>query len=144
MVPLSTAAPINARKPGFSALIFPDVQTPTGNSADYQQAAAGDISRMGLVSRTKGIFYGPATMGRGADRTTMAVVAEANDDAGRFLRIVVGSRPLSGSVTQAAKNFGAILLRDGSTHATAQLPPFESDEYAVFAFTKTAILTNKE
>ena len=33
----------------------------------------------------------------------MAVVAQANDDADRFLRMVVGGRPLSGSVMQAAE-----------------------------------------
>ena len=81
---------------------------------------------MGLVvaRRAQGILYGPAASpaaGRGADRTTMAVVAEVNDDAGHFLRMVVGGRPLSGSVIQAAENFGAIPLRDGSMHATAKL-----------------------
>ena len=64
------------------------MKTPTGNSADYKQAAAEDLGRMGLVARTQDIFYGPAT-GRDSDRTTMAVVAEANDDAGRFLRMVL-------------------------------------------------------
>ena len=54
---------------------------------------------MGLIARTRGAFYGPAT-GRDSERKTMAVVAEANDDADRFLRMVVGGRPLSGSVMQ--------------------------------------------
>ena len=129
MVPLSIAALTNARKPGFSTLIFSDVKTPTGNSADYKQAAAEDLGRMGLVARAQEIFYGPAT-GRGADRTTMAVVVEVNDDAGRFLRMVLGGRPLSGSVIQAAENVGAIPLRDGSIHAAAKLLPFDCDEYA--------------
>jgi hypothetical protein len=73
----------------------------------------------------------------------MAVVAEANDDADRFLRMVVGGRPLSGSVMQAAENFGAIPLRDGSMHATAKLPQFDGDEYAVFAFIETVILVDE-
>ena len=89
MVPLSISALTNARKPGFSALIFSDVKTPTGNSADYKQAAAEDLGRMGLVARAQGILYGPATS-RGADRTTMAVVAEVHVGADRFLRMVVG------------------------------------------------------
>ena len=114
----------NARKPGYSALIFSDsdVKTPTDNSADYKQAAAEDLGRMGLA-RTQGIIYGPAT-GRDSDRTTVVVAAEANDGADRFLRMVVGGRPLSGSVMQAAENFGAIPLRDGSMHTTAKLPLF--------------------
>ena len=78
MVPLSVAAITNARKPNFSALIFSDVKAPTGNSADCKHAAAEDLGRMGLVARTEDIFYGPP-MGRGSDRTTMAVVAEIND-----------------------------------------------------------------
>ena len=43
----------------------------------------------------------------------MAVVAEINNDADRYLKIIVNGRPLSGSVMQAATNFGAIPLRDG-------------------------------
>ena len=120
----------NAHKPGFSALIFSDVKTPTGNSADYKQAAAEDLGRMGLITRTQGIFYGPA-MGRDSERTPMAVVVEANDDAGRFLRMVVGGRPSSGSVMQAAENIGAIPLRGGGMTATAKLLPFDGDAYAV-------------
>ena len=60
------------------------MKTPTGNSADYKQEAAEDLGRMDLVARAQGIFYGPAT-GRDSERTTMAVVAETNDDAERFL-----------------------------------------------------------
>ena len=37
MIPLSVAALTNARKSGFSALIFTDVKTFTGNLADYKQ-----------------------------------------------------------------------------------------------------------
>ena len=48
---------------------------------------AEDLGRMGLVAHTQDTFYGPAT-GRDSERTRMAVVAEANDDAGRFLRMV--------------------------------------------------------
>ena len=118
------------------------MKAPTGNSADYKQAAAEDLGRIGLVARTQGIFYGPAA-GRGADRTTMAVVAEVNDDADRFLRMVVGGWPLSGSVIQTAANFGAIPLCDSSTQATAKLLPFDGDEYGVFAFIETVVLVNE-
>ena len=75
---------------------------------------------MGLVARTEGIFYGKLT-GRSSERTTMAVVAEVNDDADRWLRSIVGGRPLAGSVMQAAEHFGAITLRDGSVKAKVQL-----------------------
>ena len=61
MIPLSIAALTNARKSGFPTPTFSDVKTPTDNSADYKQAAADDLGRMGLVARTQGIFYGPAT-----------------------------------------------------------------------------------
>ena len=99
---------------------------------------------MGLVARAEGIFYG-SPMGRGLDRTAMAVVAEINDDADRFLRSVVSGRPLSRSVMQAAANFGTIPLRDGSTQATANklLPPFDGDAYGVFAFIETIVLINE-
>ena len=80
MMRLSAAALVNARKPGFSAFIFSDVKTPTGNSADCKQAAAGDLGQMSLVACTEGIFFGKPT-GRRSERTTMAVVAEVNDDA---------------------------------------------------------------
>ena len=93
-----------------------DVNEPTGNAADYKHAAAEDLGRMGLVARVEDIFYG-SPMGRGSDRTTMAVVAEINDDADRFLRSVVSGRPLSRSVMQTAANFGAIPMRDGSTQS---------------------------
>jgi len=73
----------------------------------------------------------------------MAVVAEVNDDADRFLRMVVGGWPLSSSVMQAAANFGAIPLRDGSMQATAKPPPFDGDEYGVFAFIETVVLVNE-
>ena len=142
MIPLSVAALTNAHKSSFSALISSDVKAPTGNSADYKQAAAGDLGRMGIIARTQGIFYGPPT-GRGSERTTMAVVAEINDDADRFLRMVVGGRPLSSSVMLAAANFGAIPLRDGSTQANAKLLPFDGDEYGVFAFIEPVALVNE-
>ena len=79
---LSVAALTNARKPGFSAFIFSDEKALTGNSADYKYAAAEDLGRTGLLARTEGIFFGPP-MGRGSDCTTMVVVAEVNNDAGR-------------------------------------------------------------
>ena len=50
----------------------------------------------------------------------MAVVAQANDGAGRWLRTVVSGRPLDGSVMQTAGNIGAITLKDGSDKAKAQ------------------------
>jgi len=40
MLKFGISALANARNPGFSAFIFSDVETPTGNSADYKQAAA--------------------------------------------------------------------------------------------------------
>ena len=97
---------------------------------------------MGLIARTRGASYGPAT-NRDSERTTMAVVAEANDDADRFLRMIASGRPLSGSVMQAAENTGAIPQRAGGMHATAKLLPFDGDAYAVFAFIETAILVNE-
>ena len=97
---------------------------------------------MGLVARTEDIFYGPP-MGRGSDRTTMAVVAEINDDAGSFLRSIVSGRPLSRSVIQAAANFGITPLCDGSTQATGKLLPFDGDAYGVFAFIETVALINE-
>ena len=120
---LRTAALVNVRKqPGFSAFIFSDAKTPTGNSADCKQAAAGDLGQMGLVTRTEGIFFGKPT-GRRSERTTMAVVAaEVNDDADRWLRLGVGGRPLVGSMMQAAEHLGAITLRDGSVKTKVQLP----------------------
>ena len=97
MMPLSVAALTNAREPNFSALIFTDVKSPTGNSADYRQTAAEDLGRMGLVARTEGIFFGPP-MGRSSERTTMAMVAEINNDVDRYLRVIVNGRPLASSV----------------------------------------------
>ena len=97
---------------------------------------------MGLAARAEGIFYG-SPMGRGSDRTAMAVVAEINDDVDRFLRSVVSGRPLSRSVMQAAANFGTIPLRDGSMQATAKLLPFDGDAYGVFAFIETVVLINE-
>ena len=87
---------------------------------------------MGLVALPQGIFYGPTTE-RNRERTTMAVVAQVNDDADRFLQMVTHGRPFSGSVMQAAGSIGAIPLRGGAMHATAKLLPFQGDTYAVFA-----------
>ena len=83
MIKLRIAALANARQPGFLALIFSDVKTPNGNSAAYKQAAADDLSQMGLVARTEDILYSKPT-GRSSERTTMAVVAQINDDADRW------------------------------------------------------------
>ena len=102
------------------AALCPTIKFLSGNSADYKHAVAEDLGRMGLVARTEGIFYG-SPMGRDSDRTAMAVVAEINDDADRFLWSVVSGRPLSRSVMHAAANFGTIPLRDGSTKADAKL-----------------------
>ena len=104
------------------ALVFSDVKPPTGQSAAYTQAAAGDLSQMGLVALTPNIFFGKPD-GRRSERTTMAVVAQVNDGAGRWLRAVVSGRPLDGSVMQTAGNFGAIALKDGSAKAKVQLLP---------------------
>ena len=64
---------------------------------------------MCLVALNDHVFFGKPT-GRISERTTMAVVAQVNDDAGRWLRSVVGGWPLGGSVMQAAGSFGAITL----------------------------------
>ena len=52
MIELSAAALAYARQPGFSALVFSDVKTPT-ESAAYTQAAADDLSQMGLTVLTQ-------------------------------------------------------------------------------------------
>ena len=96
---------------------------------------------MGLVARTEDIFFGPP-MGRSSDCTTMAVVAEINDDADRYLRMIVNGRPLAGSVMQAAENFGVIPLRDGSKQPTVKLLPFDGDAYGVFAYVESVLLVN--
>ena len=102
------------------------MKTPTDNSADYKQAAAEDLGRMGLA-HTQGIIYGPVT-GRDSDRTTVVVAAEANDGADRFLRMVVGDRPLSGSVMQAAEK---PRTSEPSRCATAAYTPPQSSSYLV-------------
>ena len=111
MIKLSAAALAYARQPGFSALVFSDVKTPTGQSAayTYTQAAADDLSQMGLVALNDHIFFGKP-IGRSSERTAMAVVAQFNDDADRWLRSIVSGRPLDGSVMQSAANTGAITL----------------------------------
>ena len=121
MIKLSAAALAYARQPGFSALVFSDGKTPTGQAAAYKQAAADDLSQISLVALTEYIFYGKLT-GRSSERTAMAVVAQINDEAGRWLRSVVGGRPLAGSVMQAAGNFGAITR----CATAAQKPRFSS------------------
>ena len=78
---------------------------------------------MGLTVLTQNIFFGKTT-GRRSERTTMAVVAQHNDGADRWLRSVVSGRPLDGSVMQTAANIGAITLKDGSVKAKVQLLPF--------------------
>ena len=97
---------------------------------------------MGLAARTEGIFYGKPA-GRNSERTAMAVVAQVNDDADRWLRSTVGGRPLAGSVMQAAEHFSAITLRDGSVKAKVQLRPFDGDAHGVFAFVESVLLLNE-
>ena len=142
MIKLSAAALAYARQPGYSALLFTDVKPPTGQSAAYTQAAADDLSQMGLTVLNQNIFFGQVT-GRRSERTTMAVVAQTNDGADRWLRSIVSGRPLDGSAMQSADNIGAITLRDGSNKAKVQLLPFDGDEYGVFAFVDTTLLLNE-
>ena len=142
MMPLSAAALAYARQPGFSALVFSDVKPPTGQSAAYKQAAADDLQQMGLAVLTENIFFGKPT-GRRSERTTMAVVAQHNDGADRWLRSIVSGRPLDGSVMQSAANTGAITLKDGSVKAKVQLLPFDGDAYGVFAFVDSVLLLNE-
>ena len=74
----------------------------------------------------------------------MAVIAQYNDGADRWLRSVLSGRPLGGSVMQTAASFGAITLRDGSFKAKVQLLLFDgNDEYGVFAFVDAALLLNE-
>ena len=73
----------------------------------------------------------------------MAVVAEINNGADRYLRMIVNGRPLAGSVMQAAANFGAIPLRDGRTQSTVQLIPFDGDACGVLAFVESVLLVNE-
>ena len=105
---LSAAALACVRQPGFSALVFSDVKPPTGQSAAYTQAAADDLHQMGLAVLIQNIFFGKPT-GRRSERITMAVVAQHNDGADRWLRSVVSGRPLDSSVMQmmqTAANIG--------------------------------------
>ena len=44
---------------------------------------------------------------------------------------------------QAAGNFGAITLRDGTVKAKVQLLPFDGDEYGVFAVVDSILLLNE-
>ena len=90
MITLSAAALAYARQPGFTALIFSDVKSPTGqqSAAYYKHAPADDLSQMGLVALTENIFFGKTT-GRRSERTAMAVVAQHNDGADRWLRSVL-------------------------------------------------------
>ena len=90
---------------------------------------------------TQNIFFGKVT-GRRSEHTTIAVVAQVNDGADRWLRAIVSGRPLGGSVMQTAKNIGAITLKDGSVKAKVQLLPFDGDEYGVFAFVDSIFLLN--
>ena len=73
----------------------------------------------------------------------MAVVAQHNDGADRWLRSIVSGRPRDGSVMQTAANTGAITLKDGSVKAKVQLLPFDGDAYGVFAFIDSVLLLNE-
>ena len=44
---------------------------------------------------------------------------------------------------QPATSIGAITLKDGSAKAKVQLPPFDGDEYDVFAFVDSILLLNE-
>ena len=97
---------------------------------------------MGLTVLTQNIFFSKPT-GRRSERATMAVVAQPNDAADRWLRSVVSGRPLDGTVMQTAGNTGAITLKDGSAKAKVQLLPFDGDAYGVFAFVDHVLLLNE-
>ena len=73
----------------------------------------------------------------------MAVVAQHNDGADRWLRSIVSGRLLDGSVMQSADNIGTITRKNGSVKAKVQLLPFDGDEYGVFAFIDPALLLNE-
>ena len=142
MIQFSAAALAYARQPGFSALIFSDVKPPAGQSAAYKQSAADDLHQMGLAALPENIFFGKPT-GRRSERTTMAVVAQPNDGAGRWLRSIASGRPLGGSVMQSAASTAAITLKDGSVKAKVQLLLFDGDAYGVFAFFDSVLLLNE-
>ena len=55
----------------------------------------------------------------------------------------MNGRPLAGLVIQAAANFGAIPLRDGSMHSMVTLLPFDGDAYGVFAFVESVLVVNE-
>ena len=89
---------------------------------------------MGLVALNQHTFFGKPT-GRRSERTTMAVVAQVNDGAGRWLRSVVSGRPL--------RRHHAARRQHGSVKAKVQLLPFDGDEYGVFAFVDSILLLNE-
>ena len=95
MIKLSAAALTCARQPGYSALLFTDVKTPTEH-ATARMTAAEDLTQMGLTVRSEHIFFGTPS-GRQSERITMAVVAQPNEGADRWLRSVLSGRPLDGS-----------------------------------------------
>ena len=76
-------------------VFFSDVKTPTGSSAEYKQAAAEDLGRMGLIAWPQGTFYRPTT-GRDSERRTMAVVAKGGEAQQTQLRYVVSAPPEEG------------------------------------------------
>ena len=54
MIKLSAAALTCARQPGYSALLFTDVKTPTEH-ATARMTAAEDLTQMGLTVRSEHI-----------------------------------------------------------------------------------------
>ena len=96
---------------------------------------------MGLNVRSEHIFFGTPS-GRQSERITMAVVAQPNNGADRWLRSILSGRPLDGSAMQPANNIGAITLRDGSAKAKVQLLPFGGCSYGTFAYLDTLLLLN--
>ena len=103
MIKLSAAALTCARQPGYSALLFTDVKTPAEH-ATARMTAAEDLTQMGLTVRSEHIFFGTPS-GRQSERITMAVVAQPNEGADRWLRSVLSGRPLDGSAMMLSHPF---------------------------------------
>ena len=101
-----------------------------------------NMQQMGLTVLTQNIYLGKPT-GPRSERVTMAVIAQPNDEADRWLRSIMSGRPLDGAVMQPATNIGAITLRNGSAKAKVQLLSFDGDAYGVFAFVDSALLLNE-
>ena len=141
--PTAAALGYARQPPGFSsALVFSDVKPPTGQSAAYTQAAADDLSQMGLTVLTqKHLHWQGHWSSLGARHDGCR---SAGQRRGWPLAPDGSEWPAAyGSVMQAAGNIGAITLKDGSVKAKVQLLPFDGDEYGVFAFVDPALLLNE-